>query len=197
MSDDELNRLIRQARDHQIPVMKEEGIAFLRQLLQEREEIQKILEVGTAVGCSSMEMASVREDIMIDTLELDPERAQQAVKNIHDCGYSDRIFVHVGEAAEYITMAVYDLIFIDAAKSQYGRYTEHFMENSHIGTLFVYDNLSFHGIVDDPALSHNRSTLQMTRKIREFREHLLNDKRFHTIFYEEIGDGVAAAERIV
>lgn len=144
-----------------------------------------------------MEMASVREDIMIDTLEVDPNRARQAVQNIIDRGYSDRIFVHAGDAAEYITMASYDLIFIDAAKSQYGRYTEHFMDNSHIGTLFVYDNLSFHGIVDDPALSHNRSTLQMTRKIKEFREHLLSDNRFDTVFYEDTGDGIAVARRIL
>lgn len=71
------------------------------------------------------------------------------------------------------------------------------MDNSHIGTLFVYDNLSFHGIVDDPALSHNRSTLQMTRKIKEFREHLLSDNRFDTVFYEDTGDGIAVARRIL
>lgn len=194
---DELNSLINQARENKIPVMKDGGITFLKELLVEHKEIQKILEVGTAVGCSSMEMASVREDIMIDTLEVDPNRARQAVQNIIDRGYSDRIFVHAGDAAEYITMASYDLIFIDAAKSQYGRYTEHFMDNSHIGTLFVYDNLSFHGIVDDPALSHNRSTLQMTRKIKEFREHLLSDNRFDTVFYEDTGDGIAVARRIL
>ena len=106
---DELNSLINQARENKIPVMKDGGITFLKELLVEHKEIQKILEVGTAVGCSSMEMASVREDIMIDTLEVDPNRARQAVQNIIDREYSDRIFVHAGDAAEYITMASYDL----------------------------------------------------------------------------------------
>jgi predicted O-methyltransferase YrrM len=191
-----LKQLEADARQDDIPVMKDGGIAFLKELLVSHAEIQKILEVGTAVGCSSMEMASVRDDIVIDTLELDPERALQARQNIEACGYSDRIFVHQGDAAEYITMACYDLIFIDAAKSQYHRYTEHFLENSHVGTLFVYDNLAFHGIVDDPSLSHNRSTLQMTRKIKSFRDQLLNDGRFKTVFHEEIGDGIAVAIRL-
>ncbi len=62
--------------------------------------------------------------------------------------------------------------------------------------MFVFDNLNFHGIVDDPTLSHNRSTIQLTRKIREFREQLSADPRFRTQFMD-VGDGMAFAERIV
>jgi len=193
---DRLETLGREARDRGIPVMKQDGIAFLKDLLKAHAEVQSVLEVGTAVGYSSMEMASVRPDIRIDTIEIDPARAEEARRNIRACGCADRIYVHVCDAADYVTMAYYDLIFIDAAKSQYSRYTEHFYECSHPGTLFVYDNLNFHGIVDDPQLSHNRSTLQMTRKIQKFRERLLQDPRFRTEFHAEIGDGVAVAERI-
>ncbi len=178
-----------------IPIMKDEGILFLCAYLKEHEEIQKILEIGTAVGYSAIMMASVREDIMIDTVETDLLRVKKAEENIRLCGMADRIYVHPGDGAEYVTMAVYDLIFIDGAKSQYGRYLEHCFPYSHPGTVFIFDNLAFHGIVDDNSLSHNRSTVQMAHKILSFRESLLKDERFDTVYYPDLGDGIAAAVR--
>ena len=99
------------------------------------------------------------------------------------------------DGADYVTMSAYDLIFIDAAKSQYGRYLEHYYDNSHQGTVFVFDNLAFHGIVDDNSLSHNRSTVQMAHKIMKFRENLLKDSRFDAVYYPDTGDGIAVALR--
>ena len=76
-------------------------------------------------------------------------------------------------------------------------YVEHFLPNSVIGSVFVFDNLNFHGIVDHPELSENRSTLQMTRKIRKFRETMKNDPRFETTWHPDVGDGVMVSRRIV
>ena len=102
--------------------------------------------------------------------------------------------MHLIDGAAFETNKIYDLIFIDAAKSQYRRYLEHFMKNSRIGTVFIFDNLNFHGIVDNEELSSNRSTIQMVHKIKKFREHLLNDDRFITSYYE-VGDGIAVSVR--
>lgn len=184
-----------EARADGIPIMKDDGIEFLKQLLAEHPEIQKILEIGTAVGYSAIQMASVREDIVIDTVEIDPVCAEEAVRNITDQHLSDRIYVHHCDGADYVTMAVYDLIFIDAAKSQYQRYLEHFIDNSHEGTVFVFDNLAFHGIVDNNELSQNRSTVQMAHKILKFRNDLLKDDRFEAVYYPDAGDGIAVAVR--
>ena len=183
------------ARVDGIPIMKDDGIEFLKQYLKEHPEIQKILEIGTAVGYSAIQMASVREDIVIDTVEIDPASAAAAVRNIADQHMSDRIYVHRCDGADYVTMAVYDLIFIDAAKSQYGRYLEHYMNNSHAGTVFIFDNLAFHGIVDNTELSQNRSTVQMAHKILKFRNDLLKDDRFEPVYYPDKGDGIAVAVR--
>ncbi|MBQ1469039.1 MAG: class I SAM-dependent methyltransferase, partial [Solobacterium sp.] len=158
--------------------------------------IEKILEIGTAVGWSSMCMAGVRKTIHVDTVEIDLDMAEKAINNIRDNDLRDQITVHHIDALQYETGKIFDLIFIDAAKSQYMNYVDHFFDNSHTGTMFVFDNLNFHGIVDDPSLSHNRSTIQLTRKIREFREKLSGDPRFATQFMD-IGDGIAFAERIV
>lgn len=183
------------ARADGIPIMKDDGIEFLKQYIKEHPEIQKILEIGTAVGYSAIQMASVREDIVIDTVEIDPACVTAAIQNISDQHLSDRIYIHQCDGADYVTMAVYDLIFIDAAKSQYGRYLEHYMDNSHEGTVFIFDNLAFHGIVDNNELSQNRSTVQMAHKILKFRNDLLKDERFASIYYPDKGDGIAVAVR--
>lgn len=184
------------AKQESIPMMKQSGMDFMLEYIRAHKEISRILEVGTAIGLSAIQMALVREQITIDTLELDSDLAQEAIQNIEEFSLSDRIFVHVGDALDYNTFQYYDFYFIDAAKSQYHRYLEHFLPTSYVGSVFLFDNLNFHGIVDDPSLSQNRSTLQMTRKIKRFREALLKDPRFETIFYPEIGDGIALAKRI-
>jgi len=182
-----------QAREDNIPIMKDDGLSFLLEYIRNHENIRDILECGTAVGYSSMNMANIRWDMQIDTIEVDPEMYKQAVRNIEDQHLQDRIHCHLCDAADFETDKKYDLIFIDAAKSQYRRYLEHFLKNALPGTVFVFDNLQFHGIVDDPQLSHNRSTLQMTRKIKSFRDKLLKDGRFFTTYYPDTGDGIAVA----
>lgn len=179
-----------------VPIMKEEGIEFLSSFIMNHPEVMKILEAGTAVGYSALTMASIRENITIDTLEINEEMISIAKENIKEREMDDRIFVHQIDAMLYQSAQYYDLFFIDAAKSQYYKYLEHFLPMSYVGSYFVFDNMNFHGIVDDPELSHNRSTLQMTRKLKRFREKILKDERFEHEFHPEIGDGILVLKRI-
>ncbi len=192
--DEKLIEIHDAARKEHVPIMKDDGMEFLLNLIKTNENIRDILEIGTAVGYSSIQMAKIRWDNQIDTLEVNPKMYQQAIQNILVEGLEDRIHVYLIDGAQFETKKIYDLIFIDAAKSQYRRYLEHFMKNSRIGTIFVFDNLNFHGIVDDENLSHNRSTIQMVHKIKKFREHIIQDPRFDTTFYN-IGDGIAVSIR--
>ena len=187
----EIKRIHDQARENHIPIMMDDGMEFLLDYIEHHENIRDILECGTAVGYSAIRMAKIRWDMTVDTLEIDPVMYEQAKKNVENEGLSERIKCYLADAADFETEKKYDLIFIDAAKSQYRRYLEHFMKNSLPKTVFVFDNLNFHGIVDTPSLSSNRSTLQMTRKIGKFRNHILHDERFETAFYPAVGDGIA------
>lgn len=191
-----VNKIHDEALRNDIPIMKDDGLAFIMDYIKNHEEIRDILEVGTAVGYSAINFASIRWDMKVDTIEINPSLVEVAENNFISCNVSDRVRCFNMDAMEYTTTKIYDLIFIDAAKSQYKKYLEHFYNNSRKGTVFVFDNLSFHGIVDDPNKSTNRSTLQMTRKIKKFREQLINDNRFSTEFYLDIGDGIAIAKRI-
>lgn len=196
MNTDGLKKIHDEARKNDVPIMLDDGMSFLLSYIREHENIRDILEIGTAVGYSAINMASIRWDIEIDTLEVNAEMVSQAEKNIEAEKLSERIHVHLGDAALYETKKIYDLIFVDAAKSQYRRYLEHFLKNSRVGTVFIFDNLNFHGIVDNEALSKNRSTIQMMHKIHKFRDHLLKDDRFQTEFHKDTGDGIAVAVRI-
>lgn len=192
----DLKKLEDEARRKDIPLMFDDGMNFLCDYLRSHPEVMRILEAGTAVGWSSMRMASVRENITIDTIEIDRERYLAAKENIAQAGLDDRIFCWNMDALDYATVKYYDLFFIDAAKSQYARMVRHFLAFSYVGSVFVFDNLNFHGIVDDPSLSKNRSTLQMTRKIAKFRNWLAGNNAFATEFHPEIGDGIAFAKRV-
>lgn len=192
--DKKLHDIHDKARKEHVPIMMDEGMAFLVSYIQKHENIRDILEIGTAVGYSAINMAKVRWDNTIDTLEVNAQMYEQAKVNIQVEGLQDRIHPYLIDAAKFETNKIYDLIFIDAAKSQYRRYLEHFYKNSRPGTVFLFDNLNFHGIVDNEKLSTNRSTLQMVHKIKKFREHILQDDRFDTQFYN-IGDGIAVSVR--
>ncbi|MGM9942382.1 MAG: O-methyltransferase [Bulleidia sp.] len=190
---DDLKQIHDSARINHIPIMKDDGMDFLLDYIRKHESIRDILEIGTAVGYSAIQMALLRWDMHVDTLEVNPEMAARAKENIAREGLADRVHVYLIDGAQFETDRIYDLIFVDAAKSQYRRYLEHFLNNTVKGSVFIFDNLNFHGLVDDESLTENRGTIQMMHKIRKFREHILQDPRFETVFHSDIGDGVVVA----
>ena len=60
MTEEELEKLGEAARQDHVPVMMEDGLASLLDYIRSHPRIQSILEIGTAVGYSAMNMASVR-----------------------------------------------------------------------------------------------------------------------------------------
>ena len=88
----------------------------IEEILQE-EKPKRILEIGTAVGYSaSMFAKSTDEDCIIDTIEIDEERAKEAEENIKKIGVAERINIMVGNAVDILPTltSTYDIVFIDA-----------------------------------------------------------------------------------
>lgn len=191
----QFDQIKKKAKDEHIPIMMDTGRAFILDYIQKHEEIKSILEIGTAVGLTSMCMANIRMDIQIDTVEINEEMYFQAMKNIRENHFEKRIHVYLDDGLTVKLHHQYDFVFIDAAKSQYQRYFEHILPNTHDQTVFVFDNMAFHGIVDNPSLSHNRSTLQMTRKIKRFREYMLKHPLYQATYYDDIGDGILLVKK--
>ena len=190
----ETDELKKKAREEGVPIIQDAGLSFLLELI-EKENCRDILELGTAVGYSSIAMASLRKDIVIDTVEKDETMIREAEENIRRAGLEGRIILHALPIEEFHTDKKYDLIFVDAAKAQYGRYTEQFLDNLKEEGVMVYDNMIFHGMIYHPDDLKNRGTRSMVRKILRFRESVQKDERFDIMMYDTIGDGIMVLRR--
>ena len=216
----DVESLKQEAREKGIPVMQDEGLSFICDYIR-AHNVRTILEIGSATGCSAIQFASVSEDIRIVTVELDEERFEQAVKNIADAGLSDRVHVIHGDALKPETFArveaelaaiasvpdaaagetpastpkaTADLIFLDAAKSQYIAFFEMYEKLLSPHGAIISDNLLFHGMTAGYRKTYNYNTIKLLRKIRGFIIYLMANKQFDTAFHT-IGDGVSVSTR--
>ncbi len=96
---------------------------------------------------------------------------------------------------DFQTEEQFDLIFIDAAKSQYVRFFEKFSSNLISGGVIISDNLNFHGYTKQEARIESKNLRQMVGKIRNYIEFLKENKEFKTIFIE-LGDGIGISEKL-
>ena len=187
------------AAKNSIPIMRDGGIDFICSYIKEHN-INRLLEIGTAIGFSAIEFANVAPDITVTTIELDIDRHIKAKQNIHDSGLDDRINAIHGDALKVELMdgnnrpQQFDMIFIDAAKGQYINFFQKYKVNLAPGGVFISDNLLFHGMVDDLTLTHNYSTIKLVKKIRKYIDFLKTNKEFTTQFFE-YGDGVSISKR--
>lgn len=182
------------AKANDVPIIQDGGLAFLLETIKKRG-CNSILELGTAIGYSSSHMALLDPEIKIDTVEKNVDMYQQAVKNIKEAKLEDQITCHLMAIEDFNTNQYYDFIFIDAAKAQYMRYLNQFLPNLKQGGCVFFDNMEFHGMVNDPSLAKSKRTLQLVKKIKAIREALLNDQRFNSQYYPHIGDGILILER--
>ena len=182
------------AKINNVPIMEKEGIEFLTKYIKENN-IKNILEIGTAIGYSAIRMCLVDDSITVTTIERDKVRYDEAIKNIKAFNMEDRINVIFGDALEVEVSGEYDLIFIDAAKSQsikfFNRY-EKLLKND--GTI-ITDNINFHGLTFSKEPAPSRNLRQMIRKIHDYLD-FLKDNKEYTSRYENIGDGLMISKRV-
>ena len=176
-----------------IPIMQKDGIEFLTEYIK-NNNIKSILEIGSAIGYSAIKMALVSDDIKVTTIERDKERYDLAIQNIDDFKLQDRITIINDDALYTNIEGKFDLIFIDAAKSQYIKFFEKYENNLNKDGAIVTDNLSFHGLVEDETKTNNRNTKQLVRKIKKYIDYLNNNNNYDTKFYK-LGDGIAISKK--
>lgn len=190
---EEISKIKKFAKINSVPIMKDEGIDFVCDYIV-KNNVKSILEIGTGIGYSSIRFARAKDDVFVSTIEFDIERYHEAVKNVADNNLMDRILVYLGDAASFTFDRKFDLIFIDGPKAQYQKFFEHFQDNLSEKGVFISDNLSFHGMVDDLSLTHNYSTIKLVKKIRKYIDFLKTNKNFETEFLS-LGDGIAITKR--
>lgn len=177
-----------------VPILQGESTVFLEHLLRQTGA-QSFLEIGTAIAHTAVLAASVSEKMRVVTIERDPEMIARARSNIEASGYSSRITLVEGDAREVpLPEGKFDIIFIDAAKSQYRPFFERFSPLLSENGCIITDNMNFHGLVAHPERTHNRHTRGLIRRLKAYRDYLETHSDFETEFLE-IGDGIAISRR--
>lgn len=187
-----LEEIERYAKTYKIPIMEKEGIDFLIKYIKENN-IKNILEIGSAIGYSAIKMALVNENIKITTIERDLDRYKEAIKNINNFNLNNQINIINKDAFDVYLKDKYDLIFIDAAKSQSTKFFLRFQDNLENNGTIITDNIYFHGLTYKEDIK-SKNLRQMTKKIRQYVEFLENNNDFKTEILN-IGDGIALTKR--
>ena len=182
------------AEDNNVPIITDEGIDYIRNYIKENN-IKRILEVGAAIGYSSILMALTDEEITITTIERDEKRYLEAVKNIKKFHLEERITLLYKDAFDVELDAEFDLVFIDAAKAQNTRFFEKFSKNLAKQGTIITDNMNFHGLVEDESKIESRNLRALIRKVKAYHEFLENNEDYKTTFLN-IGDGLAVSKPI-
>lgn len=181
------------AKEYNIPIMEHDGIEFLLKYIKENN-IKNILEIGSAIGYSAIRMCLIDNDIKVTTIERDENRYKEAIKNINLFNLEDRINIIFDDAFNVELTDKYDLIFIDAAKSQYIKFFLKFKENLNDNGVIVSDNLNFHGLTHTKEPISSRNVRGIVRKLNNYIDFLKENKEFKTTFYE-IGDGISISKK--
>lgn len=185
------------ALSRNIPVMQKEGICFLIDKLNEINA-KSCLEIGSAIGYSSLMMVSNVNDLCIDTIELNEERYNEALDNISKYNYDNRINIYLDDALTFNTDLLkykdYDCLFIDAAKAQYQKFFEKYVPFVKKDGIIIVDNLDFHGMIFDIDHIKNRNTKQLVKKIKRFKDWIFNHEDYDVTYYQ-VGDGICVIKR--
>ncbi len=197
ISSETLRKIRQEAiRDH-VPIIRQETQDLLRILLRIKKP-EKILEVGTAIGFSSVFMAEyTAQDTMITTIENYEPRIVRARENIAMAGMGGRITILEGDAAEILPKlkGEYDLIFMDAAKGQYIHFLPEIKRLLSSDGVLLSDNVLQDGDVFESRYGIRRRNHTIHKRMREYLYALTHDEMLDTVILNN-GDGVALSSVI-
>ncbi|GEN35472.1 O-methyltransferase [Aneurinibacillus danicus] len=183
-----LTRMEREAEAEHIPIIQLPSIQLLRFLLMVHRP-KRILEVGMAIGYSTIWLAQAAPDAHITSIEISEEMVERAQRNFAEAGISDRVTVLHQDAREGLSGEhAFDCIFLDAAKGQYQVFFDQYAPYLVEGGLLICDNVFFRGMVAEEEVPKKRRG--MIQKLRAFNQFLAEHPAFETSFVS-IGDGLA------
>jgi predicted O-methyltransferase YrrM len=182
------------AERERVPIVHWETGRMLAALCRVMDPV--VLEVGTAIGYSTLHMAEQLERGRVVTLERDPQRAAQARDFLSRAGVAERVELVEGDARETIERVEgpFDFLFVDATKAEYRDYIELAEPKLTERALLVVDNLLMSGEV---ALPENAETFWSDDSLvaaRKLNAELLASERWLGAVLP-VGDGVGLAAR--
>lgn len=123
----------------------------------------RILEIGTFTGYSAICLAEgMKQDGQLITIDINEERVDFVNSAIESAGFQDNIICKIGPAEEIIPQldGVFDLIFIDADKINYGLYFDLVIDKLRSGGVILADNVLWSGKVSEDLKDKDTLALQ-------------------------------------
>ena len=185
------NTIEKEAIADEVPIIRKEMGNLLKVLLQ-LVQPERILEVGTAVGYSSILMSeNMPHNCTITTIENYDKRIPVAKNNFKRAGKEDVITLIEGDALEVLKTldGPYDFIFMDAAKGQYINYLPDIKRVLRKGGLLISDNILQEGEIVESRYAVTRRNRTIHARIREYVYELTHSEDFVTSIVP-IGDGI-------
>ncbi|MFH0736209.1 MAG: O-methyltransferase [bacterium] len=177
---------------NKIPILNWKAVELL-ELLIVLKQPEAILEIGTAIGYSSIRMArKLNHNVCLDTIEKSKNNLPIAQGFINKAGLADKINILFGEAEDIMrdSTKMYDFIFLDADKLYYQSLFHLSLKLLKPGGLFFVDNLLWKGYVADENVPDN--FVNSTKLVKDFNTLFLNNPHMDSKIFP-IGDGVGIA----
>lgn len=159
-------------------------LSMISKLIQPKN----ILEIGTYTGYSAICIAEGSpQNASIDTIDINEELTDLQNKYFEKSGFRTKITQHVGLALEIIPTIhkKFDLVFIDADKSNYSNYFHLIIDKMNKGGVILSDNVLWSGKVVEKLDPKD----QDTKALLEYNLLLNSDKRIETVLLP-IRDGL-------
>ena len=193
-----LDTIEKKAIEDGVPIIRSETAALLRSLTAALRP-ENILEIGTAVGYSALQMCQVMpENCHITTIEKYEKRIPEAKENFRKAGEESRITFLEGDADMWLKELKgkqFDLVFIDAAKGQYLNWLPLLLDLMPVGAVLISDNVLQDGDVVQSRFAVQRRNRTIHSRMREYLYELKHMEEFETAVIP-IGDGVTISTRI-
>ena len=188
-NEEELRKIKELALENHIPIIMDDTLEVIEKILIQ-EKPKRILEIGTAVGYSAACFARMNEDTIIDTIELNEERYNEALINLEKIGIKDRVNVFLGNAVEILPTLnnEYDIVFIDANKGKYPVFLQEAIRMIKTNGLIIADNVLYKGYVMSDYNKHKQRTA--VRHLREYLKEATENEMLETEILE-VGDGLS------
>ncbi len=192
-----LKELRRFAEEKRVPIILKDTEGLLLSLLKIKKP-KRLLEIGAAVGYSACCFADGCGCSVI-TIEADQEAYEAAKTNVENLGYDDKVNVVYGDARDVLQQMaenmnseedLFDIVFIDAAKSHYRSFWDLAVPLCKKDALIICDNVLMKGMTASDEYDPKRKYKTSIRKMREFIKYITSLDYADTCILP-VGDGVS------
>jgi len=169
---------------------------YFLELIIKTSNINKILEIGTFTGLSTLSMSlALPKNGSIVTLDKNSQTNKTANNFFMRANQDQKIKTLTGPALETLVELknnsnIFDMIFIDADKENYRKYYDYSFELLKKNGLIIIDNVLWHGDVVD-----EKKNDKFTNTIRDFNNYVKEDRKTEQVILP-LGDGFTISRKI-